>query len=99
MDEMDARESVVGRWGTLFTGGRLIRTHKSHGDLMCHWDLPSEYVKSTLLRWHAGQVTINQKHPEKVMRKKTKFQVCVILVISYANCKRDFSVFGITAKS
>jgi len=68
---MDPNETVVGRWATLFTGGRLIRTHKSHGDLMCHWDLPSKYVKSTLggMLIKNKEVLINQKHPKKVVRK------------------------------
>ena len=73
MDEMDPNETVVGRWATLLTGGRLIRTHRSHGVLMCHWDLPSEYFKSALggmLQLITNkEVTINQKHQKKLMRK------------------------------
>ena len=71
MDEMDPNETVVGRWATLLTAGRLIRTNRSHGVLMCHWALPSEYFKSALggMLITNKEVTINQKHPKKLMRK------------------------------
>jgi hypothetical protein len=80
MDEMDPNLTVVGRWATLLTGGRLIRTHRSHGVVICHWALPSAYFTSALggILITNKEVTSHQKHQKFLSVKRTEIRVTVM---------------------